>query len=264
MEDTEVKIDEVKNDILADIPTEGEPFGETDEKETETPAASPVENKPEAAAPPSEGVNTPDEDNLPFHKHPRWKEMHERNKRLESELNEFKTFRESATRDLESVKSAKDAKSEEVIPERAKRLFGENPEAYRLWKEEMEDWKTQAKREVYEDQQRVQAESQARLSQANSWIDQSLNTLREEGKEFDKNELFKVAKEFMPTDENGNLDLRRAYNIMERMKASEISKVTAAKKEVARNATPTPVADPPSKQFLTNKDLAHKDFRDLI
>ena len=79
------------HEIFADIPSEGasETFGsEKEEQVKETPAESQAENKPvEEKAPTSEGAeeksNTPDENNLPFHKHPRWKETYEKAKKVD-------------------------------------------------------------------------------------------------------------------------------------------------------------------------------------
>lgn len=257
----------------AGIPSEGdeETLVQTDGKEKEIPSSSPEEKKPEQAAPPSEGANSPDDSNTPFHKHPRWKEMHERNKRLEHELNEFKSFKDQTSQELEKVRERSRGTEEVQLPTWFSKLYGDTPEAkdaYREYARNEQQQESERIRRVKEELSReYQAQADAQKKQQehwNNWMEESFTQMADEGKKFDKNELIKFALKYRPTNNDGIIDLRLAHELMEERKAMETSKKTEVKKAVAASASPSSSGESSSKDYMTSQELRYKDFRDLI
>lgn len=267
------KQDKTMEDVLSEagIQQEGgvEPAPqEPDEQEKKTPASSPEEKKTEAAAPPSEGVNTPDENNVPFHKHPRWKEMHEKTKRQDAELAELREFKQRAAQDLEKFKPFLENQKQVEVPKWFSDLYGNNVEAYKEYaKREAEQEKTRIERvkeELRQESLRAAEEKNKESEYWNNWLDTSLNELESQGKKFDKNELIKFALEYQPTNANGIIDLGKAYDLLQKVKAAEVSKKTEVKKVIAANTVPKTGGEAPSRDYAIPSDFKNKTFRDLI
>src|SRR5260221_20106 len=91
--------------FLADISVEGDDaFADIGEK---APAESQTEKEPKET--PEEGMNTP-EDNIPFHKHPRWIER-------EGELKTLRETAEENAKEIAELKSIRTEKEPTAIPE---------------------------------------------------------------------------------------------------------------------------------------------------
>lgn len=257
------------NDFLANL-QEDEPKFNLDEFPKEGEGATPPESQPEKVEavvevkpnageekPSQGGDSIPDEDKLPFHKHPRWKEREDNHKKELSEL-ETKIRKEFEEKlDTFNPKSPQD----EQLPEWFKILAGDDEYArksYALYKsstaQEQARIKEEAKREIL-DEQRKQAEEEKRASQeANSIVDNQLKELEAEGKKFDKNKLLKIALDYQPTTSDGLIDLHKAYDIYELHEKAGAPKADA-KKEVASRTSPTPTGDAKPITYKTSLDF---------
>ncbi len=264
------------NDVLAGVPSEGSanPFAEQEEpQETETPAESPAEEEPTEDAPSPEGAdNTQDEEKLPFHKHPRWKAMYERNKALEQEVAQTRSEMEERLRQVqESVSSV--PRGEEAVPDEFVRLYGDNPEAFRLWRKQQEDFAARVKNEVFQEMQQRQETDQRNLQEGERYVESSLQELEVEGAEFNRNELMKFMLDFrdrfgaLPTDDRDNIDFRRGLELMMEMKGkmgSDRQKSQARKDLAAFSSSGGKNSEPPDKDYLTAQDLRNTDWDTLV
>ena len=148
-------------ELLADIPKEGEeqnPF-KTDEKEKETPSESPTKEKTEQEkSPPQEGEegkeekpdNTPDEDKVPFHKHPRWKEVQEDRRQLKEQVDELTRFKEEVAPKLSRLEEQR-----QPIPKWFADTFGENETAWQEFQNYDKKRRDEVKQEIYQEQQKA-------------------------------------------------------------------------------------------------------------
>jgi hypothetical protein len=261
------------NNILADIPSEG---GKVDfttdapEKKDEE-SDSPTDTKTEETDKPSQGGdNSPDDANLPFHKHPRWKQMYEKASKvegLESQLSEMKST-------LEKLQSGKiDANSQEAVPEWFVELYGENPKAYKIMKEKMLGG---LKNEIFAElDKRREAESSA-TAESEKYVKSALSAMKDDGIEFEENELMKFIVNLKdkygmyPVDDQNRIDFRKAYQMMtELTPAKSDGKKTSqsARKSIAGFTTKGSSGKPDAsggKEYMTSKDLRHTDWRSLI
>jgi len=120
-------------DSLDDIFTEPESAfeekpTEESEKETDNSSESSTEINENEKEPSQKGepkkANTSAEENIPFHKHPRFKELIEENKKLKEEIEQTRT---EFSQKLESIKNEP---TTEQIPESFKKLYGDSPEIW--------------------------------------------------------------------------------------------------------------------------------------
>lgn len=267
-------------ELLAGIPSEGVDAQQAvedsrkeiaDSQEEETPAESPADNKSEEESPASSGDkeeakaesnNSEDEDkNLPFHKHPRWKQMYEENRQLREEQQRLK---QEVDQRLTSVQSmAQQAKSVQ-LPERFVKLYGDNEEAWRLYKEEQDALKAEIKQEILRERESQETAKQEAVRKGEEYVQTSLQTLQEEGIRFDRNELMKFMVDFkekygtLPTDENDNIDFRKGYDLMMALKQDknvEASAKSQARKKIADATATTSKGEPEEKEYLTAAEL---------
>lgn len=243
---------------------------ESNEQKKETSAASSADDKQAETTPSQEGVkaeakteeksevkaeaNIPDvNEKLPLNKDKRFKEIRSEKIALEKRIAEMQ---QAHSKELAEVKaliqnSQKTAKSSE-IPAAFKKIFGDVDEA--TWKEwqslfpaqqefNVEDLKAQLMGEL-EKKQAQQSENQKKQIE---WVEDQLESLKEEGLKFDRNELLKVLEDYSPTDANGMLDFKKGYQLLELMnKTKPANQRNSARKTLAANTTPQGVAEPAS------------------
>ena len=87
----------------------------------------------------------------------------------------------------------------------------------------------------------------------NNWVGDQVQSLKDEGLKFDKNELMKVMYDYKPTDDEGNLDFRKGYEIMEVLKKKDPEK-TEARKKIADEGKDSK-GEPANKKWKTPDDL---------
>jgi len=254
-------------EFFDDIPTDGEdPFADTEEKDT--PADSSPETKPETEESPSqEGEtedtepesgeesedNTPDEP-VPFHKHPKWAEIYNQNKELKSTVEDLQTQmtqRQQIQQEMQRPTS---------VPDWFRRLYGDDQETYRLYQQDQvnnrQSIKDEIRREFQEEQQQVVQQQK----QWEDWVESELNIMKADGLKFDRNRLIKIALDYQPSDQNGNIDLRKAHQIMMMQEGKKDTEQIKARKKVA-NVTGSKKATS-SKSTVTASSIRKKDWHD--
>lgn len=278
------KKDEVQQgDVNLSFGAEAAPE-EKDKKETETPASPSDEKKPDGSSPSHQGEEGKDKegeegaddkdkdkkpntddvnlDKLPFHKHPRWKALNEENQQLRDTVEQ----QNERLKKLEE-KPDKPNESEEKIPEWFSKVYGDDPEEWAKYKGLTTEMRKQIKEEIINDFKKAETSEKETLTKWEKWIDNSLQKLEDEGKEFDRNELLKVLDEYRPTDSNGNLDFNRAYEILQLKKQQENDeqkKKSDAKKKIASQTIDNGKPINNSKEtFKTPADLRGKSFHDF-
>jgi len=248
-----------------------------DEQETETPEESLTETKEEEESPSQEGEKE-DEDSeessdessdstsdetktLPFHKNPRWKKMQEKNADLQSKLDDLST---SQTEIKESLKTSQAVE----LPDWWITLADKDEtsqKAFRQYQAYNSSQRAEIKKELMAEQ-KAHTEEQAKESERwTNWVDESMDALKEEGLKFDSNELKKVAVDFQPLDADGNISLRKAYDILQLQKAAkkDTSKATA-KKAVAAKTTSSNRGDSKEEFTPSTNSLRFKDHDTLM
>lgn len=269
-------------EIFADVSKEGDtdPFRDISDriegsKEKETPAESQPEKEPETVKP-EEGINTPDEENLPFHKHPRWIER-------ENELKELREFKEQAAPRLseieQHVKSQTIEKSD--IPEWFQELYGDNQKAWEKYAEHSKQEREQMKRELVADQQRQQEEAKQEEQKWEKWVSEGVKNVGEKHKvdlisnndkdangnptNFLRNELIQTMLTYRPSDDNNNFDFEKGYQILVATKGIEKPDParSQARKQLADTTTKSSKSEKNSKDYMTPSDLRGKSWNQL-
>lgn len=234
----------------------------TDEPVKETPAVPPADNQPEQDKPSQGGENTPDA-NLPFHKHPRWIKTQE-------ELAELRKFKDEAAQRLLDRTSSQRDEAKTSIPDWFPKTGNQaNDEAqYKQYLSYENGVKAQIKQELLEDQEKEARAKSEEEKKWTDWVNDSIQELEDEGQRFDKNELQKIALEYLPSDENGNIDFRKALKIMQQLKAPQVAQQqqqSDIRKKIADTAgagNSRPESKP--KQFQTQTSLRNKSWDNLV
>ena len=255
-------------DILADVKPE-EKIEVKDEEETETPPESPTEEKTEkepSSSPdgkpedkPKDKVETPE--NLPFHKHPRWKELQEELRTKDDRIGELEKKFEEVSPRLKEIEE-----KEQPIPSWFAESFGDNKELWGKYQSYDQERREEIKQEIYADQAKAQKEQTESVQKWNNWVEDQVSELAGEGLTFDRNELLNTMMEYKPTDEAGNLDFHKGYEILTKVKAAEVAEKsvkTDAKKKVASQTMEEGRGEGKPKDYMTPKDLRGKDWTDV-
>lgn len=248
----------MSEDFLSDIKKEGsDPF---EMMEKDTPEESTTSKEPEADKP-AEGVNTQD-DNVPFHKHPRWierenelKELRERDEATAKELAELKTLTAETSKRLEPTSA---------IPEWFIELYGANEVAWRKYSEHDRAQRDEMKREVLAEQEATRQQQTQEAAHWNKWVDTEIDKLKEEGHTFDRNKLIKTMLDYRPTDEQGNFDFKRGIEIYKLNESKDDPAKSQARKELADATTRSPGSGGSKKKdYMTAGDLRHRSWANL-
>lgn len=206
--------------------------GEPEQTEKETPAESSPETNQEGTEESSTSESAKDaddktDDNVPFHQHPRWKEVYNKAKKVE-EL-EAKIAELSASRQTERQP---DTITTVPKPKWFTDLYGDNDTAWQDYQQTQQQMVQQAEVRAVE---RIKAEQQAEVAKATKaqqYVKDAVQMLKDEGNDFDENKLMKIMSEYRPVDESGaNWDFKRGleiYNLLEKRPSAEAKKKVAA------------------------------------
>jgi len=230
------------------------------EEDDTTPAGSSPEKKDDKVAPSGEN-----DDNIPFHKHPRWKEMvAQRDKALE--------LAESLEGRLNKLENT--AGNKEQVPSRPEwftKLYGADEQADEAWKlyyQNEVELERQREERFYNRFKQEQESSQQKLSkaeqEARDYIENSIQELKDEGNQFDRKELETIMKKYTPTDENNNLDFRKGLDILLAIKkGSNTADKNIARKQVASSTTSPSKPAGKETPYGTTFNLRNKSFSSL-
>ncbi|MCR4278114.1 MAG: hypothetical protein NUV85_03850 [Candidatus Berkelbacteria bacterium] len=261
------------NTFMANIEQEGridQPV-RADEEDKETPPESPADKKPEdePASPADEKGEdaTPDSEKgepkvfEAFHKHPRWIALNQ-------ELDELREFREKAAPLLDRL-GDEPSKTEETskIPEWFVELFGENEGSWKKYRDYDVEQRKQLRTEIFNEIRSVETHKKEEEKKWDKWVDTEVQKLEDEGLKFNRNELLKIAVDYAPTGSDGNVSLRKAYQILVATKGEQKPSIKPAVEEKKKIADQTMQKGKPEgerKDYKTPADLRGKSFRDLV
>lgn len=252
-------IDALANEVKED------PFSSLVKEENDTPAESSPENNNVKEEPvQGEIENKPSEntepENEPFHK--RWQAREEKLKREleEKRLQDIEALRQ----EFEQRFTSRPASEEDVeIPKWFVTLYGEDPVAYKAMQEADAIRKEEIKRELIENLKQEQLQAQQEEQKWNKWVDEGIASLEEQGLKFNRNELINTMLQYGPTDEEGNYDFKKGYDILVALKGPQNTSTTLAKKKVASLSSTSKGAEPNRKPYMTSADLRHKSWDNL-
>lgn len=257
----EPKVDKNTLETLADeLPSDGLAPIEIEEEEKKTPPAPSAEKKDGTATPTSEG--NPDEDNLPFHKHPRFKNLIKENKELKTmlaEINEKLSVQ---------PKGPEGDQGKDTIPNWFKTIYGDNQDLYKEFStysaEQQKEIVAKAVETLREEFTRPQREAE----QVQTWIHEKLTELHDDGEEFEDEDLISVMKEYTPFGENGQLDFRKGLKLMRAFATVKSKDTTDKEKSEARKKIGAMTAGggqgAPSKSAVNMNDIRKKSWNQLI
>lgn len=232
MEDTNLTVSEKDNSV--DSSTETNQGAETASSEREN--TQTVQKEP------------------PFHEHPRWKEMQERDKAREQELKELREFRQKSEPLLSKFQPDNDV--------RVPAWFGGDAEAWKLYQEDQKQLMKSLKDEAVKEFETKTQKERETLKAAQEHIEKSLEKLTSEGKKFDKNKLFSITEKYRLVDDKGNWNLEAGYEIYEafelknaQAKEQEQEAKSGRVKELISISKSDKSADEKPRDYKTNADF---------
>lgn len=247
--------------ILDDIPNEAgneledslESIEEEKGEKDTPPDSSPNDKTEGEGSEPSDNKKNEEEENLPFHKHPRWKAINDKNKELESELSEIKGKLEGLS---EATQKQKDEAPER--PEWFTALYGDDDDLWAkshvYFKQREEAMMEQLYKKI-NNEQTSQLEAQTKEErEAAEYVSNAIQDLKDSGEKFDTNELIAVIKEYQPTDEEGNLDFNRGLKMLKEFKKAN-PESNKAKRDLAASTTSTSKPTDDGEPLNTTKSL---------
>lgn len=256
-------------EFLASIPNEGDEvsLGNQDAQEGEAPAGSPAEDSQTETAPSPGGANNQEENNVPFHKHPRWIEMRDEKARLEARLAELESRQQQPAPQQEAPRETAHGSK---IPDWFVKLYGENYEAYEAYQEHVRE-ERKAIRDSLEQEERQRAETQrAEAERWNSWAKRSMETIDERhganlmSDESRRKDFLSFVLKYKPTDDSGNIDMVKGWELYQLRNSPDPAKASARKAAADRVQSDAKPAEKPKKDYLTSQELRRTDWRDLF
>lgn len=214
------------------------------------------DNKPDEETPAAGDV--PAEDNVPFHKHPRWIER-------ENELNELKERDEQMARELAELKALKNSSpADSDIPPWFSELYGDNQVAWSKYAEHEHNRTVEIENRILARQQESQLKEAQEVEHWNKWVDSEITKLQSDGSTFDRNKLIKVMLDYSPTDANNNLDFQKGLAIYEALEGKSDTAKADARKQLADTATSTSTrGEPTKKDYMTPAELRNRSWGSL-
>ncbi len=203
----------------------------------------------------SEEKTDDEEEKVPFHKHPRWKQVQKSNKDLKDNLVQ-------AEKDISYLKGVAETKTSagqetEPIPE----WFGGDEEKWKQYRDRESRVIAQAEKRVEDKFAKQKTDDDNRLQEASEFVDDRIQELKDEGNKFDKNKLMKFMTENRPSTPSGDLDFRQGLKLMQKLEEKDPEKLKARKKIVSKTSSDSQ-SEPDQSDFQTTESLKGKGFRD--
>lgn len=274
-------------DILDGIPKEGGMLGEENATPPESsPEPNETETPPSAQGETPVENNTEPEENLPFHKHPRWiarqreiETMREENENLRKSIDDLKPLKE----EIEQLKGSKNSPTEfqsQSIPQWFVTLYGDNPEAWNLYQQnemkhlaEQEQRLTQKVLSQIAEQEKRKQEEQEKYSKI---FEQQFNEIGkehnidlsyQEGKNSVRNEFTDFITKNPIYDQNGIINLKLGWQFYKDSKqpveAVDKTKLNARKQIAAQTVADTK-GESTKKDYVTPNDIRRAGWRNYL
>jgi len=227
------------------------------------------EEPKEEEDPSQEGENTPDEPkekpeaDVPFHKHPRFQQ-------LVKERDQEREAREALEARLSELETKQVNSQPKSAPPEFVHLFGDNPDFYQEFSRLTQ---AEAKKIVDERMSQLERERQEadnKQKQATEFIEKSLAELADETgidltnpKCSERNEIMDIAVKYRPIDDQGNIDMRKSYDLWKQIKPKKDD--TIAKKQLASSTMDkTKKVEMSGEKSINFGDLRGKSVHDFI
>lgn len=222
--------DKVNFEGLGDQPEITESPVEKEKPEKETPAESPTEIKPkeepESSPAPKEEEPKAKEDAKAFHafhEHPRWIAREKELEQLREKVEEYDEFKERVNPLLKKLETVE----ENNAPQWFVNLFGDDKNAWSQYQESSKEDRKQIREEILDelkpDLEIVRATKQQK--ELSDWANKEWDKLGKDeevqkelktlGISLDKvqGEISAVMSKYLPTDEQGNISVKKSYEI---------------------------------------------------
>lgn len=198
----------------------------------------------------------PDE-NIPFHKHPRWIKLQEEKKQQADVISKF-------DKQIAELREQVSQRDKDKVPEWFTTRFGEDPNLWKAYSTTTQAEKADIKKEIMAEIRAEQNQAKEQEAHWQNWVAENVQNLKDEGEKFDENALYKVMTDFNPTDAQGNLDFRKGLALLKQLdtKGDADKDKANARKEVAASTTSS-VKGEKQAPVLTPKQLRKKSFSDL-
>lgn len=267
--DEELHLDGKRLDDLDDKSIDEAVKGAVEGEEDDTPddsSSSKKDIKDEKEKPSHQGEDIDDENkDVPFHKHPRFRELINKNKELTENFNE-------ALNTINELKASFNNKKEdsEEMAGWFKELYGDSEEVKTAWKiynQQTLQERERVKREILAEFESKEIKAKQEDEKWNNWVNNEVERLEDEGENFDRNKLLKIMKDYRPTTEDGSsLDFNKGLDLYKKIynndNADDKNKNTI-KKKIADTTTDSTKNNKNEHPFLTQKELRHKSFLSL-
>lgn len=238
-----------QEEIIADVPNEGDVVKDSafdragDNVEKTTSESQPEKKQTEK---PSQGGepekdNTPEE-KTPFHKHPRWIAQRKENEALKTQLDELNKKFQDVEPLLKERKAA-------TLPDWWKNSYGETEDshkAYQNYQQATQAERDRIKSEIVQELQQAQEQETKVQQEADEYVKTQLAEMKDEGIEFNENELMKFIVDFNEKygpgsllDSDGNYDFRKSLQLMQALNPKPQDNATDVKKRIASDTMRT-------------------------
>lgn len=261
--------------LLDELPREGDAIDALDNlgKQGDDNPADPSSEKNDGKNDPNSGdqKNKTDDDNLPFHKHPRWKRQVRENKELKAQL-------EDANKKLDQLINAGHADNTQSptspAPEWFKKLYGNDPKHWAEYSkysnQEKQQFIDDVLKQVDNKLRSVGQQTDEEKEQIKQYLQENFEALEDEGLEFDRRELLEIMNKYKPTDGKGNYDFHAGYDLLQKLKganqnADKTKQVEKdnARKEAAAKVTPNSGGGNPQKPKVDLNMIRSMDMMEL-
>jgi hypothetical protein len=238
-------------DILADVEREGsDPFAAMED----TPSESLTEKQT------TDETSANEEDNIPFHKHPRWIER-------ENELKELKERDEANAREIAELRSMtepRDNTGDEEIPNWFSELYGDNLTAWKAYSQHEQARTEEIENRILARQQQEAEKAIQEQQKWANWVEDEIKSLEAEGLKFDRNKLSKIMLDYSPTDADNNLDFHKGYAIYEALEGKPDNATSEARKQLADTTTTTSIkGEPVPKDYVSSAEIRNRSWGSL-
>ena len=236
----------------------------TSQENTETGETTPTETVPDKkqSVISKEEIATPDDKQPTDKERWRWMQMRKANRELKEQT-------AKALAEIESIKASKQEQPKtETLPQWWVNSYGDTAEsqkAYQTYQDNTKAEKDRIKAEVLEEIRNEQQSEVKGSEEAQTYIDTELSDMKEDGLQFETNELMKFIVDFQKEygagsllDGQGNYDLRKALTLMNRFNPPKPDNSTEIKKKLAGNLLKTKVNATESKIPVVNRSALRK------
>lgn len=265
-------LDQVLDELRIEKEEPIQPEPEKEEKDNSS--DSPAEENQKEETQSSEGEkkeeksseDTQDAKDEPFHK--RWEQQRNKLKReFEEELDS--KLQEQSQQFEERLKAYRPTDQSQQVPNWVKKIYGDSPDGVEFYKDYLveEEAKTlRLKQQIFAESQQAVQLKQKEEEKWQGWVSDQLERLTDDGKTFDRNKLLKVASDYKPTDDEGNIDFLKAYELYQKFEASEVNseKSDARKRLAGATISSAPnTTETTKKTYETPETLRNKSWYDL-